>query len=167
MALFGRDGFGEDAFVSLAADAPLPADGPVLVGKARWLAERDALAMRNAPLGLVLEAGEDLEGIEGDIGRFALIALRIPRYTDGRAYSKARLLRERFAFEGELRAVGDVLHDQIPFMRRCGFDSFEVTHEPTIRALREGRVRGVAHHYQPAAVAESAPGPRWRRIGNG
>jgi uncharacterized protein (DUF934 family) len=167
MALYGRDGFGEDAFLPASEDGPWPADRPVLLGKARWLAERDALASRNAPLGLLLEAGEDLDGIEADIGRFALIALRLPRYTDGRAYSKARLLRERLAFAGELRAVGDVLHDQIPFMRRCGFDSFEVTHEPTIRALREGRVRGVAHHYQPAAVVEAAPGPRWRRVGGG
>ncbi len=167
MALFGRAGFGEDAFVPVAADQPVPADRPALVGKVRWLAEREALAARNAPLGLLLEAGEDLDGIEADIGRFALIALRFPRYTDGRAYSKARLLRERLSFSGELRAVGDVLHDQIPFMRRCGFDSFEVVHEPTIRALNEGRVRGVAHHYQPAAIPEpKAPTP-WRRYGNG
>lgn len=164
MAIFGRDGFGEDAFQAVAADAPVPAEGAVIVGKARWLAEREALSRRNAPLGLVLEAGDELDGLEADIGRFALIALRFPRYTDGRSYSKARLLRERFGFSGELRASGDVLIDQIPFMRRCGFDSFEVTHEPTIRALRDGTVRAVTHHYQPGAVAEPAPGPRWRRI---
>ncbi|MHB2168902.1 DUF934 domain-containing protein [Alsobacter sp. R-9] len=164
MALFGRDGFGEDAFIPVPDGEPVPTDRPAIVSKTRWLAQRDQLGARNAPLGLMLEAGEDLDGIEADVGRFALVALRFPRYTDGRAYSTARLLRERHAFAGELRAVGDVLHDQIPFMRRCGFDSFEITHEPTIRALREGRVRGVAHHYQPAAVPETAPGPRWRRV---
>ncbi len=164
MALYGRDGFGEDTFVPVADDAAIPADRPVLLGKTRWLAEREALAARNGPLALLLEAGEDLDGIEGDIHRFAMIALRFLKYTDGRAYSKARLLRERHGFTGELRAMGDVLRDQIPLMRRCGFDSFEVTHEPTIRALAEGRVRGVTRHYQPAAIAEPAANARWRRV---
>lgn len=168
MALF-RNGalVGEDAWTPAQAETPLPADRPVIVGKARFLAERETLSSRNAPLGLVLDAGEDLEGLDADIARFALVVVRFPKYTDGRGYSLARLLRERHGFTGELRASGDVLRDQIPFMRRCGFDSFEVTHEPTIRALAEGRVRGVSHHYQPAAVPEPAPGPRWRRISAG
>ena len=165
MALFVNGTLvGEDAWTPAPADGDIPADRPVIVGKARYLAEREALASRNAPLGLRIEAGEDLVGLEDDIGRFALVALRFPKYTDGRGYSIARLLRERHGFTGELRATGDVLRDQIPYMRRCGFDSFEVSHEPTVRALVEGRVRGVTHHYQPAAIAEPAPGLRWRRV---
>lgn len=163
MALFIRGRFGEDAWTP-AGEGPLPADTPVIVGRSRYLAEREALSQRNAPIGLLIEAGESLEGLEDDIGRFGLIVLRFPKYTDGRGYSTARLLRERHGFSGELRATGDVLRDQIPLMRRCGFDSFEVTHEPTIRALAEGRVRGVAHHYQPSAIPETRAGLRWRRL---
>ena len=155
------------AWTPAPADGPIPADRPVIVGKARFLAERDSLASRNAPLGLRLEAGEDLDGLEADIGRFALVVVRFPKYTDGRGYSLARLLRERHGFTGELRATGDVLRDQIPYMRRCGFDSFEITHEPTVRALAEGRVRGVSHHYQPSAVPERTAGLRWRRVSAG
>lgn len=165
MALFVNGTLvGEDAWTPAPADGDIPADRPVIVGKARYIAEREALDSRNAPLGLRIEAGEDLDGLEGDIGRFSLVAVRFPKYTDGRGYSIARLLRERHGFTGELRATGDVLRDQIPYMRRCGFDSFEVSHEPTVRALAEGRVRGVTHHYQPAAITEPAPGLRWRRV---
>ncbi len=61
-----------------------------------------------------------------------------PAFTDGRGYSTARLLTERYDYQGELRAVGDVLTDQIPFMRRCGFNALVVTHEPTRKALQDG-----------------------------
>lgn len=165
MALFVNGTLvGEDAWTPAPSDGPIAADCPVIVGKARYVAEREALASRNAPLGLQIEAGEDLEGLEDDIGRFALVVVRFPKYTDGRGYSVARLLRERHGFTGELRASGDVLRDQIPYMRRCGFDSFEISHEPTIRAFAEGRVQGVRHHYQPSAIAERRADQRWRRL---
>jgi uncharacterized protein (DUF934 family) len=166
MALYRNGAFGEDAWTLPDPSDPVPGDGSVAVGKARFLAERETLLARNGPLGIVLESGESLDGLEADIARFALVVLRIPRYTDGRNYSNATLLRERHGYAGEIRATGDVLRDQIPFMLRCGIDSFEVVHEPTIRALREGRVRGVGVHYQPAAIAEAAPdGARpWLRV---
>ncbi|GGH30517.1 hypothetical protein GCM10007036_41170 [Alsobacter metallidurans] len=166
-----RDGaFVADAWATLPADAPAPdGDAPILVGKARFLAERTSLLGRNGPLGLLLEAGEDLDGVEQDLGRFALVALRFPKYTDGRAYSTASLLRSRHAYAGEIRAVGDVLRDQIPFMIRCGVDSFVVTHEPTRRALAEGKVHGVLVAYQAAVADEAAPDPKrpWLRVAAG
>ena len=118
-----------------------------------------------APLGLRLEAGEAIDDIAADLPRFALIALGFPKFSDGRAFSTARLLREKHGYTGELRAVGNVLSDQIPLMRRVGFDTFEVTHAPTRRALIEGRIAEVALHYQPAAPSELVGrGPRpWLR----
>ena len=166
MPIFRGHGFVEDEWTLAADDAPLPA-GSAVVSKARFVADRDALTARNAPLGLVLRAGENLDGLEHDLERFALIVLDIPRYTDGRAYSTARLLRERFKYAGELRATGDVLRDQIMFLHRVGFDSFDVTHEGTIAALRDGKIRLVRKHYQPAAreYEERAPGLRpWLRV---
>jgi uncharacterized protein (DUF934 family) len=166
MAIFRGHGFIEDEWTLAPDDAPLPAGGAV-VSKARFLAERDALTARNALLGLILRSGETLDGLENDIDRFRLIVLDIPRYTDGRAYSTARLLRERYKYAGELRASGDVLRDQIIFLHRVGFDSFDVTHEGTIAALRDGKIKLVHRHYQPAALEdeEAAPGPRpWLRV---
>ncbi len=152
-----KDGaFRRDAWVKAPADAPLP-DGPVVLSKKQWLAERATLASRNAPLGLQLEPGEGLDDIAADLPRFALIALNFHKFSDGRAFSTARLLREKHGFAGELRAVGNVLNDQIPFMRRCGFDTLEVTHAPTRRALVEGRIAEVSLYYQPTGISG---GPR-------
>jgi phosphoadenosine phosphosulfate reductase len=149
--------------VKADATAALP-DEPVIVPKARWLAERSQLMARNAPLGLLLSAGETVDDIAGDVPRFAVIALDFPKFSDGRAFSTARLLREKHGFAGELRAVGNVLADQIPLMRRVGFDAFEVTNGPTRRALIEGRLAEVTLHYQPAATAEPPAGTRpWLR----
>ena len=108
--------------------------------------------------------------LEPHLGRLALIALAFPKFSDGRSYSAARLLRERLGFKGELRAIGDVLADQIPLMRRCGIESFEVTTPPTRAALLAGRLAEM-HHYlsadpdrparsagRHAAVAQAAGG---------
>ena len=166
MPIFRGHGFVENEWTVAGDDAPLPSGGAV-VSKARFIAERNTLVARNAPLGLILRSGENLDGLEDHLERFALIVLDIPRYTDGRSYSTARLLRERYKYAGELRASGDVLRDQIMFLHRAGFDSFDVTHEGTIAALRDGKIKLVRKHYQPAAREdeEAAPGPRpWLRI---
>src|SRR5262245_15622797 len=155
--------FHADAWSKLAEGEAIP-NIPVILSKARWLAERGGLAGRNAPLGLQLDPGEALEDIAADLPLFAMIALSFPKFGDGRAFSTATLLRERYRFAGELRAVGNVLSDQIPYMRRVGFDSFEVTHGPTRRALAEGRIAEVKLHYQPAAAHEAPAGTRpWLR----
>lgn len=155
--------FYTDAWIRAAASEALP-DIPVVLSKARWLAERDGLPGRSAPLGLQIEPGEAIDDIAADLGRFAVIALSFPKFADGRAFSTARLLREKHGFAGELRAVGAVLSDQIPYMRRCGFDTFEVTHGPTRRALAAGRIAEVTLYYQPAGVLEPPAATRpWLR----
>ena len=166
MAIFKGHGFVEDEWVVAADDTAMPA-GKTVVSKARFVAEREAFTARNAPLGLILRSGETLDGLEDDIERFGLIVLDIPKYTDGRSYSTARLLRERYKYRGELRATGDVLRDQIMFLHRVGFDAFDVTHEGTIAALRDGKIKLVHKHYQAASREdqEAAPGPRpWLRV---
>ena len=155
-----RDGeFHRDAWVYAGEGEPLP-DAPTILSKSRWLAERERLRERGAPLGLRLEPGERVDDITADLALFALIALVFPKFVDGRAFSLARLLRDKYRYSGELRAVGEVLADQIPFMRRVGFDSFEVTHAPTRRALAEGRIVEVSMHYQAAWDGAPAGGKR-------
>jgi len=109
--------------------------GEVIVPLVLWLNRREDFIGYPRKLGVWLDANEDPELIAGDVGRFALIAVNFPRFGDGRGYSIARLLRERYGYKGELRAIGDVLHDHLYFMAQCGFDAF---------ALREDQDAGEA-----------------------
>ena len=111
----------------------LPGDNPI-VPLAVWLARRDELLARQRPVGVWLDSHEGPEAIAGDIERFAVIAVNFPKFADGRGYSTARLLRERHGFTGELRAIGDVLQDQLYYMKRCGFDAYAVRADKDIVA---------------------------------
>ena len=166
MALWRPDGFAEEYWARLAGDAPAPTQGPVIVSLSRWLEERETLGARTAPVGVAVEAGADAQAHLPDLAARPLVALAFAKFADGRAFSYARLLRDRYGFKGELRATGDVLIDEIPLMLRCGFTAFEVTNEPTIRALQAGRLPGPAIHYQPASVSgERHIGDRpWLRV---
>jgi uncharacterized protein (DUF934 family) len=166
MPLWRREGFVEDQWAVLDDEAPAPAQGAIVVSLKRWLAEREALSARTAPVGVALEAGADAQAHLADLAGRPLVALGFAKFADGRAFSYARLLRDRHGFRGELRATGDVLIDEIPLMLRCGFDSFDVTNAPTLHALESGRLPGSPLHYQPASARdEVAEGTRpWLRV---
>jgi uncharacterized protein (DUF934 family) len=104
----------------------VPARGDVIVPLALWLARREELLARTetGTLGAWIDANEGPEALAADVQRFPLIAVNFPKFGDGRGYSIARLLRERYGFKGEVRAIGDVLHDHLFFMSQCGFDAF-------------------------------------------
>ncbi|HTJ58630.1 MAG TPA: phosphoadenylyl-sulfate reductase [Devosiaceae bacterium] len=125
-----------------------------------FLEQREAVLASPHPLGLLVSPGEDIGLAQGDLGRFASVAIAFPAFTDGRGYSTARLLSERFGYKGEIRAVGDVLQDQIPLMRRCGINAFVVTHGPTRKALEAGQLPEVALFYQPVGATEVPVGTR-------
>ena len=125
-----------------------------------FLAERDAFLANPHPLGLLVSPGDKVEDVADDLARFASIAIRFPAFTDGRGYSTARLLAERYRYAGEVRAIGDILQDQIPLMRRCGINAFVVEHEPTRQALVENRLPEVALFYQPVGTTEVPAGTR-------
>ena len=108
----------------LADDVRRPRDGAIVVSLKRWLAERDALSLRAAPVGVALEAGAHAQAHLADLANRPLVALAFAKFADGRPFSYARLMRDRHGFRGELRAIGDVLIDEIPLMLRCGFDLF-------------------------------------------
>jgi uncharacterized protein (DUF934 family) len=110
-----------------AADVRLPF-GPLLVPPAVWQEKKECLIHREyedgSPLGLWLSPEDRVEDIAKDIGDFSVIAIHFPKLADGRGYTTARLLRERYGFDGELRAFGDIGRDQIFYLNRVGFDSF-------------------------------------------
>jgi uncharacterized protein (DUF934 family) len=111
--------------------AALPG-GDLIVPLSLWIARRGNFGARKGGIGVWLDAHEGPEGIANDVGRFAVIALRFPKFGDGRAYSSARLLRERYGYKGELRAIGDVLHDHLYFMEQCGFDAFALREDQDV-----------------------------------
>jgi uncharacterized protein (DUF934 family) len=116
----------EDPFMMVGPDDEVPAKGGIIVDVERFQAEKDALFARDGELGVRLEPGQSPNLIKDDIGRLAVVAIAFPAFVDGRGYSYARLLRDRFGFKGEVRAVGDVLCEQLHFLARSGFDAFEI-----------------------------------------
>ena len=136
-------------------------DGHVIMTPAQWAACDPATAP--SPVGLLLQPTIVLDTL-GDVGRLALIALVFPKFSDGRAYSLGHRLRTAFGFRGEMRAVGDVLFDQLQLMLRCGFDTFEIRDPVTRALLDDGRRPDVDRFYQPGFGAEVPAGTRpWTR----
>lgn len=156
-----RDWPEDSAFEGLG---PLGPGDDALVPLARFVADPDVFLARKGRLGVRVAPGEDIMPLAAHLPKIALIALEFPRFTDGRNYSAARLLRQRLGYDGEIRAVGDVLADQIVLMRRCGIDAYLVTHGPTQDALQAQRIPEVRHYYQPALNTEIPAGSRpWAR----
>jgi uncharacterized protein (DUF934 family) len=137
-----------DAFVHVADDAPLPGDGAILVSAVRFLGDPEALARRPGKTGVIWPNNRDLDELVPHLDRLAVVALVFPSFRDGRAYSQARLLRERHGFRGELRATGQVLRDQFVFMLRAGFDAFEVKKQSDAEAFANTATR-YSVFYQP------------------
>lgn len=150
----------EDSWTAVEDIEALPEAGPAIVPLDLWRAHRETLLARNAPVGVRLKSDQPPKEIADDLEHISLIALEFPKFSDGRAYSYARLLRERHGFKGELRAVGNVLRDQAIFMVRCGFDAFEVD-EKTAQAWQAALAR-LSQVYQPAADGRT-PAPWLRR----
>ncbi len=143
---------------------PLEPGADALVPLALFVADPEVFLARKGRLGVRVAPGEDVTVLASHLPNIALIALDFPRFTDGRNYSAARLLRQRLGYDGEIRAVSDVLADQIALMRRCGIDAYLVTHGPTQKALEAGRIAEVRHYYQPVSGTEIPAGSRpWAR----
>jgi uncharacterized protein (DUF934 family) len=153
-----KDGaFAEDDWIILADGADAPIDAPLLVPLPRWREERDAFAARNAPAGLVLEPDAVWDDLRSDLPRFPVIAVNFPKYADGRGFSIARLLRDRDGYRGEIRAIGDFFIDQMPYLRRVGFDAFAITDSHVRKALAEGIWPEVPYYLQPAGEGLEVP----------
>lgn len=146
--LWTHNQFVADFWRAVADDVAIIDGSRPLLSLARWRRERGELAHRHQRIGLVLEAGETLDPAIDDVSGLTVIALTFPKFTDGRAYSTARRLREQWHFQGEIRAVGDVLLDQIPLMLRAGFDAFEIVDAATAAALQRGHLPAVTRVYQ-------------------
>lgn len=148
MPLVKQGRLATDLFVHVADGAELPGDGAVLVTAERFLADPEALLRRPGKLGVIWPNNRNLDELVPHLDRLASVALVFPTFRDGRAYSQARLLRERYGYDGELRATGQILRDQFVFMTRAGFDAFEVKKDADADAFAQTMKR-YSVFYQP------------------
>lgn len=149
-------------WIWVSDDEDLPETGAVVLSVKRLMEDQDKLEGRNAPIGVRVEAGEQVEDLTPLLDRIFMVALNFPAFNDGRAFSSARVLREALGYLGEIRAVGEVLVDTLRFMQRCGFSSAELAP----RVNPEAAERALARYsvvYQ-ASSDEIAPAHRLRRL---
>ncbi|HSC87168.1 MAG TPA: DUF934 domain-containing protein [Polyangiaceae bacterium] len=147
----------EDDFVHIEDGAELPSGGKIIVTLARYLVEKDSL-LAAFTLGVRIQSDKLPKDIP-ELHRLALVAIEFPRFTDGRGYSIAKLLRQREKFTGEIRAVGWVLRDNLLFMERCGVDAFEVQPGKPL----ESAVQAFAELEVPYQATVQDPRPLYRR----
>lgn len=145
MRLFANLNLQDTAVERIPLAPALPQEGPAIVPFARW-----RWLGSPAGLGISFEPHQVSENDLAELASAPLLVISFAKFTDGRGYSLARRLRDVHSFKGELRASGDVLLDQLDLMARCGFDSFEISHEPTIDALERGHMPRLATSYQTA-----------------
>ena len=113
---------------------------------------------------LVLHAGDEAGAVAGRINEFDAVFVEFPAFSDGRGFSTARVLRDKYGFKGQIRARGQFILDQIPLMLRVGFDHFEISHQPTIERLAKNELSGISLYMQPAIGPEVKAGERaWAR----
>ena len=151
-----------DTWRTLAADAANAADvsdtGDLIVPLSLWLAQHTALRTRGGRTGVWLQPSENPAELIEAAPLPELIAVHFPVFHDGRGYSIARLLRERYAFRGELRAIGDVLRDQLFELARCGFDAFELRADQDAHAALNA-----FHDFSEVYQAATDRGPLFER----
>ena len=134
-------------------------DAPVLLPLAVWLARKTEIISRGGLVGVWLASSEDPQAIAGDLEHFTVIGVDFPKFTDGRSYSSARLLRERYGYQGEIRALGDILRDQLFFMKRCGIDAYAVLEGKSL----EQALAGLLDFSETYQAAVDQPQPLFRR----
>lgn len=162
-----RDGeLVDDDWTLVPTDGDVPATGKIIVPLKLWLSARllpsdslNALTARQAPVGVWLDGSDDVSVLADSIATIPLIAINFPKFTDGRGYSAATLLRSRYSFKGELRAIGDVLRDQLFYLQRVGFNAFAVRADKDI-ADALNALKDFSETYQASTID---PIPLFRR----
>ena len=147
----------EDYWIHIADD-PIPPEGRITVSYARWKAEKSDLLARDGELGIRLGPEDPIEDVATDLENFQLVALEFPAFNDGRGFSQARLLRDRYHFSGEIRAMGSFMADQVFYLSRVGVNAFELptieTLEKALATLHDFTVRYQACADEPRALIQ-------------
>jgi uncharacterized protein (DUF934 family) len=163
MALVDRTGPIADRWVALADADPITPRTSVIVTPERLAAEGEALFRTGAQIGVILPSDAKVEDLAAVVPRLGLIGLRFAAMKDGRPFTLGRILRTRLGFTADLRALGEIIPDQVPFLVRCGFTSFEVPDRFNVVAMRRALSYYPRHYQRPAA--DGRPIFELRRVG--
>ncbi len=149
----------ENNWTLLARDheGDVPA-GETLVPLDQFLANADTLSARS-DVGVWLDSDQGPEALAPYLDKLDVVAINFPKFVDGRGYSYARVLRERLGFKGEIRAIGDVLHDQLFFLKRCGFDAYAIREDKDAEAA----LAGLSDFSETYQAGVDQPSPLFRR----
>ena len=137
----------------------LPADGNFLLPLDYWLENREQLKARNGSIGVWIDSHEEVEALGDDAKSLPVIGINFPKFADGRGFSSARLLRERYSFDGEVRAIGPFIRDQLFYLKRCGFNAFQFENGVDLNAAKQS-LNDFSDVYQGATAQ---PQPLFRR----
>lgn len=143
----------------VAADADSLPTGDILVPVAYWQENQQQLADHSGNVGVWVDGHEEVEEFANSIAALPVIAINFPKFVDGRGFSMARLLRERFGYIGEIRAIGQFIRDQLFMMQRCGFNAFQFDSEIDLAAASKS-LSDFSDSYQ---VAADQPEPLFKR----
>ena len=115
----------DNSWITVAGDATEFPEGDLLVSLDQWLQQKTQLEQHRGSLGVWIDGNEEIEAVAELLLVSPVIAIKFPKFADGRGFSVARLLRERYTYKGEIRAIGEIIRDQLYLLRRCGFNAFE------------------------------------------
>lgn len=141
------------------ADTDVLPQGDILVSTSQWLKQQDVLADRAGAVGVWIDSHEEIEAFADGIIDLPVISINFPKFADGRGFSLARLLRERYGYSGEIRAIGEIIRDQLFLMQRCGFNAFAFDTELDLAEASKS-LQDFSDAYQ---VAVDQPEPLFKR----
>jgi uncharacterized protein (DUF934 family) len=141
------------------ADTDALPQGDILISTSQWHKQQDVLADRAGAVGVWIDSHEEIEAFADGIIALPVIAINFPKFADGRGFSLARLLRERYGYSGEIRAIGEIIRDQLFLMQRCGFNAFAFDTELDLAEASKS-LQDFSDAYQ---VAVDQPEPLFKR----
>ena len=158
MATIYKDGeFVEENWIRVEAETGTAVVGDALVSQTLFLENVEDYLARPGKTAVLVEAGDNVELLKPYLDRLAYVAVDFPSFADGRGFSAARVLREQIGFEGDIRAAGKYILDQVPLARRCGVSSFEISKPEVLKALKAGEWPEVTKYLQPVGTVDEIP----------
>ena len=156
-----KDGLVVDDLWTLLEDGieSLPKTGNLLLSSSQWQRFSSELEQRQGETGVWLEGNEEISDIVESLIKLPIIAIKFPKFVDGRGFSLARLLRERYHFSGELRAIGDIIRDQLYLLKHSGFNAFQLSQDTDLKQAAES-LTDFSENYQ---TTNAQPIPLFRR----
>ncbi|MES0880308.1 DUF934 domain-containing protein [Roseibium sp. SCP14] len=158
MTTIYKDGeFVEENWARVDAETGVAVEGNALVPQTLFLENADEYLARDGQTAILVEAGDNVELLLPYLSRLAYVAVDFPSFADGRGFSAARVLREQIGYEGDIRAAGKYILDQVPLARRCGVSSFEISKPEVLKALKAGEWPEVTKYLQPVGTVDEIP----------